>query len=56
LQRIHAILTSAHKDPTVRAMYVQDQLIALDLDLAQSRVWYDSQRSYWQSVTDKIQR
>jgi tripartite-type tricarboxylate transporter receptor subunit TctC len=56
LHKIHAILGSAHNDATVRAMYVQDQLIALDLDLKQSQVWYDSQRSYWQSVTDTIKR
>lgn len=56
LAKIHAILSSAHNDPSVRAMYVQDQLVKLDLDLKQSRTWYDAQRAYWQSVTDKITR
>jgi tripartite-type tricarboxylate transporter receptor subunit TctC len=56
LQKIHAILGDAQKNQIVRDMYVKDQLIQLDLNLSQSKSWYNSQRAYWKEIVDKVQQ
>jgi hypothetical protein len=43
-----------NKTPQTLQGYAKDQMIPADLDLIQTRRWYEAQRKYWQQKVSKI--
>ena len=53
-QEIRSFLMWVNKTPQTLQGYAKDQMIPADLDLIQTRRWYEAQRKYWQQKVSKI--
>ena len=53
-QEIRSLLIAANKMPKTLEGYARDQIIPNDLDMRQTRFWYESERKFWQKKTSKI--
>ena len=53
-QEIRSLLIAANKIPKTLEGYARDQIIPNDLDMRQTRFWYESERKFWQKKTSKI--
>lgn len=53
-QELRILLEWANQRPKTLEGYARDQISPANLDLIQTRRWYDSQRRYWQDKTNSV--